>query len=503
MSPRQRLSTASLSAMPANVARPAYDRSAVSTGIVHLGIGAFHRAHQAVYTEDVLAGGDRRWGIVGASLRSPDTRDALQAQDYLYTLNLRAETEALRVIGSLQDIVVAPENPAALIETLCRPSVAVVSLTVTEKGYHYDPATRALNEGDANIQHDLADPRAPRTMFGFLAAAIARRRELGLPCFTVLSCDNLPANGRTLHGLLSRYAELVSADLGSFVRNEILCPDTMVDRIVPATTDDDRQRLGDTLGLDDVWPVVAEPFTQWVIENRFCSGRPTWDEAGATFVGDVAPFESMKLRMLNGSHSALAYLGYLSGHETVAEAMGDDALANFAAGLMTDAIATLDLPATIDVGAYQTSLLARYRNKALRHRTWQIAMDGSQKLPQRILGPIRDRLAKGLPIQHHALVVAAWMRYVTGIDERGQPIDVRDPLQKSFRDALQHAGRDVPRIVGALLAFKTIFGEDLPADQRFRQAVGDALTSLYSVGSRQTIERLARLGPPAQTGPLP
>lgn len=492
MSPRQRLSAANLSSLPANVARPAYDRSAISTGIVHLGIGSFHRAHQAVYTDNLLAGGDRRWGIAAASLRSPDTRDSLKAQDYLYTLNLRAETETLRVIGSLQDILVAPENPAELIETLCRPSVAIVSLTVTEKGYHYYPATRALNETDPDIQRDLAHPRAPRTIFGFLAAAIAHRRALGLKPFTVLSCDNLPANGRTLHGLLSRYAQLILPDLGSFVRNEILCPDTMVDRIVPATTDDDRQRLGDALGLDDLWPVVAEPFTQWVIEDRFSSGRPAWDEAGATFVKDVAPFESMKLRMLNGSHSALAYLGYLSGYETVAETMEYDALASFAEGFMTDAMPTLDLPSNIDVGAYKASLLTRFRNKALHHRTWQIAMDGSQKLPQRILGPIRDRLAKGLPIERHALVVAAWMRYVTGIDERGQPIDVRDPLLKSFRDGLQGAGRDVPRIVEALLSLKTIFGDDLAADQRFRQAVSDALTRIYSVGSRQTIERLAR-----------
>ncbi|MGO8914223.1 MAG: mannitol dehydrogenase family protein [Bradyrhizobium sp.] len=492
MSSRQRLSAASLSALRKNVAKPAYDRSAVTTGIVHLGIGSFHRAHQAVYTDSILAGGDPRWGIIGASLRSPDTRDALKAQDYLYTLNLQAEVEALRVIGSVRDVLVAPENPAALIETLCRPSVAIVSLTVTEKAYHYDPATRALNEGDGDIQHDLAHPGTPRTIFGFLAAAIARRRELGVRPFTVLSCDNLPANGRTLHGLLSRYTQLVSPELGSFVRNEILCPDTMVDRIVPATTDDDRQRVSDALGLDDLWPVVAEPFTQWVIEDRFSSGRPAWDEAGATFTGDVAPFESMKLRMLNGSHSALAYLGYLSGYETVAEAMGDDPLAGFAEGLMTDAIPTLELPAKIDVVAYKASLLARYRNIALRHRTWQIAMDGSQKLPQRILGPVRDRLAKGLPIERHALVVAAWMRYVTGIDERGRPIDVRDPLLKSFRDVLRDAGRDAPRIAGALLGLKAIFGDDLPADQRFRRAVSDALTSIYSVGSRQTIERLAR-----------
>lgn len=490
MSPRQRLSAASLSALPANVAGPAYDRSALSAGIVHLGIGSFHRAHQAVYTDDVLASGDLRWGIVGASLRNPDTRDALKAQDYLYTLNLRAEAEALRVVGSLQDILVAPENPAGLIETLCRPSVTVVSLTVTEKGYHYDPATRVLNEGDADIRHDLAHPTAPRTAFGFLSAAIARRRELGVRPFTVLCCDNLPANGRTLHGLLSRYAQLVSPDLGSFVRNEILCPDTMVDRIVPATTDDDRQRLSNAIGLDDLWPVVAEPFSQWVIEDRFSAGRPAWDEAGATFVKDVAPFESMKLRMLNGSHSALAYLGYLSGYETVAEAMGDDDLASFVEGLMADAMPTLDLPSHIDVGAYKASLLTRFSNNALRHRTWQIAMDGSQKLPQRVLGPIRDRLAKGLPIERHALVVAGWMRYVTGIDERGRPIDVRDPLLPCFRDVLRNAGRDVPRIVSALLGVKAIFGDDLPADPRFRQAVGDALTSICSAGSGQTIRRL-------------
>lgn len=492
MSPRLRLSTANLSALPANVVRPVYDRSALRTGIVHLGIGSFHRAHEAAYTDNVLASGDLRWGIIGASLRNSDTRDALKPQDYLYTLNLRAETETLRVIGSLQDILVAPENPTALIETLCQPSVAVVSLTVTEKGYHYDPATRVLNEDDANILHDLAHPHAPRTAFGFIAAAILRRRGLGITPFTVLCCDNLPANGRTLHGLLSRYAQLVSPDLGGFVRNEIRCPDTMVDRIVPATTDDDRQHLSETVGIDDLWPVVAEPFTQWVIEDRFSGARPAWDESGATFVSDVAPFESMKLRMLNGSHSALAYLGYLAGHDTVAEAMDDDALAGFIEGLMADTIPTLDLPSSIDVNAYKTSLLTRFRNRALHHRTWQIAMDGSQKLPQRILGPVRDRLAKGLPIERHALVVAGWMRYVTGIDERGRPIDVRDPLLKSFKERLHGAGRDAPRIVESLLGLKAIFGDDLPADQRFRQTVSDALSNIYSLGSRQAVDRLAR-----------
>ena len=266
----------------------------------------------------------------------------------------------------------------------------------------------------------------------------------------------------------------------------------MVDRIVPATTNEDRQHLSDAIGVDDLWPVIAEPFTQWVIEDRFSGARPAWEEVGATFVKDVAPFESMKLRMLNGSHSALAYLGYLAGYETVAEAMGDDALAGLAERVMTDAMPTLDLPAHIDVGAYKDSLLMRFRNKALHHRTWQIAMDGSQKLPQRILAPVRDRIARGLPIKHHALVVAGWMRYVTGMDEHDRPIDVRDPLIKSFQQRLQGAGRDAPRIVESLLGLRAIFGDDLPVDQRFRDEVTDALASIYSVGSRQAIERLAR-----------
>ncbi len=482
--PRERLSAKTLQNLPPNVTKPTYDRTSVETGIVHLGIGAFHRAHQAVYTDDVLASGDKRWGIIGASLRSPDTRDALRTQDNLYTLNIRAEDDQLRIIGSLQDVLVAPENPSALIEVLCRPSVAVVSLTVTEKGYHYDPATRTLNEADPLIQHDLANSQAPQTALGFLAAAIDRRRKQGLKPFTVLSCDNLLSNGRTLHGLLTRYAELVSPDLGSFVRNEIPCPDTMVDRIVPATTDEDRQRITEALGVEDRWPVVAEPFTQWVIEDHFANGRPAWDMAGATFVRDVAPFETMKLRMLNGSHSALAYLGYLSGYETVADAMCDEALAGFAEALMTDAMPTLNVPAEIDLAAYRASLLARYRNPALRHRTWQIAMDGSQKLPQRILQPIRKRLAKGLPIDRHALVVAGWMRYVTGVDEKGQAIDVRDPLAGTYKNLLKDAGRNAPRIVGQLLGIKAIFGEDLPADPQFRDTVSSALGRIYEVGAR-------------------
>ncbi|WP_158746482.1 mannitol dehydrogenase family protein, partial [Acidisphaera sp. L21] len=329
-----RLCNATLSDLPGTVTRPGYDRTALQTGIVHLGLGAFHRAHQAVYTEHVLAAGDLRWGIAAASLRNPATRDALAPQNGLYTVNTRGESDSLAVIGSVHQSLVAPESPAALLTVMSAPATAIVSLTVTEKAYCRDAATGLLDESHPDILHDLANPTLPRSALGFLAAAIARRRSLGLRPFTILCCDNLPSNGATVHRLLARFAALQSPDLGSFITGEIASPDTMVDRIVPATTPEDRARVGSVLGLDDAWPVIAEPFTQWIIEDRFPAGRPAWEQAGATMVADVAPFEAMKLRLLNASHSALAYLGYLAGEETIASAMRDPGLAAFAAAVM-------------------------------------------------------------------------------------------------------------------------------------------------------------------------
>jgi fructuronate reductase len=483
-----RLSNATLASLPASISRPAYDRSAVRDGIVHLGLGAFHRAHQAVYTDAVLAAGDLRWGITAASLRSADTRDALAPQDGLYTLNQRGEHDRLDIIGSVRRVLVAPEDPAALITAMAAPTTAIISLTVTEKAYCRDAATGALDEAHPDIIHDLAHPESPRSALGFLAAAIARRRHDHLPPPTVLCCDNLPANGAAVHRLLTRFATLLSPDLGRFVETEIACPDTMVDRIVPATTDDDRARVATALGLHDAWPVIAEPFTQWVIADHFPAGRPAWEDAGATLVTDVAPFEAMKLRLLNASHSGLAYLGYLAGHETVADAMRDEGLADFAARLMDDATPTLSLPPGTDVAGYKRSLLDRFRNPALRHRTWQIAMDGSQKLPQRLLGTIADRLALGLPIDTHALAVAAWMRYVTGTDEQGQPIDVRDPMAGTLAAITRQAGPVPGRLAPALLDMTAIFGT-LGTDPRLRTAVIAALDQLYAVGASQSVRR--------------
>ena len=490
-----RLSLATLHQLAGPVRLPAYDPAALDIGIVHLGLGAFHRAHQAVYTDDVLAS-DSRWGILGASLRAADTRDALQPQDGLYTLAVRdASGEALRVIGAIRGIVVAPEDPAALLRAMCSPQVRIVSLTVTEKGYCHDPATGELNEEHPDIRHDLTHPDAPRSAPGFLARALHERRRLGIAPFTILCCDNLPANGRTVRKVVTSFATLLDAAFGTWTGATVAFPCTMVDRIVPATTDADRARISAALGVDDAWPAVTEPFSQWIIEDQFPQGRPAW---AAIFVTGVEPFEHMKLRLLNGAHSSLAYLGYLSGHETVADAMADPALARYVALLMRDEAApSLKLPPGIDVEAYKADLFARFRNPALAHRTWQIAMDGSQKLPQRLLGTARDLLAAGRSIDGVALGVAAWMRYVTGIDEKGNAIDVRDPLRDDLRRRADAAGLDAAALAPALLAVDRVFGSDLPHNNHFTSAVTTALDSLIRHGARETLKRFRRSPTPS------
>jgi fructuronate reductase len=488
-----RLSTAALERLPADVARPGYERGRIANGMVHLGIGAFQRAHQAMYTEAVLAAGDARWGVVGASLRSPAVRDQLKSQDCLYTLAVRgAAGEALQVIGAIKDVLVAPEDPEALVQALCDPAVAIVTLTVTEKGYCYDPATAALDERHPDIVHDLANPAAPRTAPGFLTEALRRRRAAQARPFTVLCCDNLPHNGRTVARIVTRFAELSDPQFAHFIRNEIAFPSTMVDRITPATTDSDRAAIAARLGVEDAAVVVTEPFSQWVIEDRFAGGlRPDWSIAGAEFVTDVAPYENMKLRLLNGSHSTLAYLGYLAGYETVADTMQDVNYRRLVEGLMDDAASTLKMPPGADVASYKRALMDRFANPALRHRTWQICMDGSQKLPQRLLGSIRDRLAAGAPIDRLVMGVAGWMRYVTGIDEHAKPIDVRDPLATRLRAIADEAGLVAERLAPALLEVREIFSAALAADPRFRGAVTSALARIIAKGAKVAVAQLS------------
>jgi fructuronate reductase len=485
----QRLCAATLRGLPADVARPAYDRAAIKTGIVHLGLGAFHRGHEAIYTEAALAAGDPRWGILGASLRSPHARDVLSPQDFLYTVASRdAEHETLETIGALRGVLVASENPEALIDAMTDPGVAVVSLTVTEKGYCLDPSTGALDEDHADVRHDLGSPQRPCSAPGFLVEALARRRAAGVAPFTVLCCDNLAHNGAAVATVVRRLASLRDHDLGRFIEEKVAFPSTMLDRIVPATTDDDRRAIAARLGVEDAAPVVAEAYTRWVIEDRFSAGRPDWASAGAELVGDIAPYEAIKLKLLNASHSAMAYLGYLAGYQTIAETIADQDFRAFIERMMNEEVTpTLKLPAGIDVTAYKRQLLARFANTAIRHRTWQIAMDGTQKLPPRLLGTIRAVLAAGAPFPRLALAVAAWMKYVAGTDERGAPIDVRDPLAARLTTIAAAAGPIPSRLAPALLAMSDVFGRDLPRDPRFVSAVTGALERLSVAGARQAV----------------
>ena len=479
-----RLSNQTLADLSSAIVRPRYDRGQLQSGIVHLGIGAFHRAHQAAMTDTVIAAGDRRWGIVGASLRSSDTHDALRPQDWLYAAAVcDGDGERIQVIGALTGVLVSPEQPSALIAAMSDPRVKIVSLTVTEKGYRFDPATGDLALTHPDVQHDIAHPNKPRTAVGFLAAALRQRRRDGAPPFTILSCDNLHANGRTLKRLLGQFTEQQEPGLARFIADNVACPSTMVDRIVPATTDDDRARVSAALGVADAWPVIMEPFCQWVIEDNFPLGRPDWAIAGAELVHDVMPYEAMKLRLLNASHSAIAYLGAFAGYETVADAMADPAITRFVSKMMDDEITpTLKLPAGADVPSYKRALLARFTNPALRHRTQQIAMDGSQKLPPRILGTVRDRIAAGAAYPRLAMVVAAWMRYVVGHDANGQSYDIRDPLLPTLAECVAQSNGDPTRLAVKLLGISAIFGADLAANPDFRDLIVKQLAHLSKSG---------------------
>ncbi len=480
-----RISPETLGAARADIRLPDYDRTKLKPGIVHLGLGAFFRAHGAMYTEDTYAHDPHAWGILGVSLRNPDQRDRLAPQGGLYTAS-ECETQdpVTRIVGSVLGVRVAPEDPAAVLAALTAPEARIVSLTITEKGYGIDGKTGRLDLDSPEMRHDLESPENPRSAVGYIVAAMDMRRRAGLPPLTVLCCDNLMGNGHILSRLVADFAGARDGTLAAWIERNAAFPATMVDRIVPATTDADIAAIAGRTGLFDAAPVVHERFRQWVIEDRFVDGRrPRWEDAGVEMVTDVAAHETAKLRMLNGTHSALAYLGYLAGHETIADAVADPALAAYVRALWDEIRPMLPPPPGVDLSRYARALLARYSNAAIRHRTWQIAMDGSLKLPVRLLPTIRERLAKNLPIPRLALAVAAWIRYVGGVDERGRPIDVRDPAAADLRKALDAAGSDAVARVHAALSFTSIFGTDLPGDARFVDAVAAAFAGLRTKGA--------------------
>ncbi len=468
--------------------RPAYDRRDVAPGIVHLGLGAFHRAHQAVYTDDRLAAGERDWGIVGLSLRSPDVRNALAPQDGLYTVLRRGpEGDRARVIGSVLEVITVPESPEAAMRRLVDPRTRIISLTVTEKGYCQDAANGTLDETHPGIEADLRGHRFPSTVPGLLVEALRQRRDAGAGPCTILVCDNLPSNGATVARIVARFAGLREPALADYIRNESAFPCTVVDRIVPATTAADRATTAG-LGYRDAWPVVAEPFSQWVIEDRFVAGRPSWEEAGAQMVTDARPFELTKLRALNGAHSALAYLGAVAGLETVADAMAEPALARFLRDLWDrDLLPTIPSVAGLDLVAYTAQLQRRFGNSAIRHRLQQIAMDGSQKLPQRLLQPALDRLRQGEMPTRVALVVAAWMRFLLCRDERGGTYRVSDPLAGKLAALVAKAGENPAALATALFGVSEIFDRSLAGNAMFRAHVVAALDVMLRRGVRAAL----------------
>jgi fructuronate reductase len=489
-----RLSHDALAGLPPEVRRPSYDPRSVGVGIVHLGLGAFHRAHQAVYADDVLAR-DPRWGICGVSMKTPRAIEPLAAQDGLYTLVLKDPSgTSARVIGAVRETAFAPADPAALVQRMSDPRVHVITLTVTEKGYCHDPASGELNLEHPDIVHDLAHPDAPRSAGGMLCAALDARRAAGAGGLNVVCCDNLPHNGRVLAGLCGAFAQRRSRELADWIARRAAFPSTMVDRIVPATTDADVADVAQRLGVRDAAPVVAEPYIQWVIENRFAAPRPAWETVGAEIAHDVAPYETMKLRLLNGSHSTLAYLGFLMGHATIAQAAGNALLRKLVERQMAEEIVpTLRSPPGTDLKRYCATLIERFRNPALPHKTSQVAMDGSQKLPQRLLGTVRDRLAHGGSIRHLTLAVAGWMRYASGVDEQGQPITVADPLADRYAAIAAEAKGDARRLAKGLLGIAAIFGEDLRASPVFVEATTHHLESLVRRGVAATLgDHLAR-----------
>lgn len=485
-----RLSTATLSKVSGDIARPSYDRAAHGVGIVHLGIGAFHRAHQAVYIDDVLAreGGD--WRILGVSLRSGKVRGQLDPQNGLYTVVAEgAETRTRRVIGSVADAVVAIEERERVIASMAAPTTHIISLTITEKGYCHDPATGQLDAAHRAVVADLANPERPQGALGYLTAAMRRRRDAGTPAPTLLSCDNLSNNGALLRRVLVDFATRRDPGLAAWIDANVACPSTMVDRIVPATTADDLAELNATCGYEDQGMVRTEAFSQWVIENRFAGPRPDFAAVGVQMVDDVEPYELAKLRMLNGSHSMLAYLGVLAGLTYVHEAVTQPDLAALVRHLML-AEAAPTLPAGPDPAAYADALMARFANPALRHRLDQIAIDGSQKLPQRLVAPIADNLASGRSFDVAALAVAVWIAFASG-EGQGTPRIVDDPLANSFMQLGQQASDDADALAGAFLDLASVFG-DTGKDERVRGAVLGAHRKLRTGGLRAAVADLAR-----------
>ncbi len=482
------LNAGNLSSLPADLPVPTYDRARLRTGIVHFGVGGFHRAHEAMYLDRLMAEGKALdWAICGVGVMPADRRmqQVLDAQDGLYTLVVKAPDGALdaRVIGSIKEYLFAPDDPAAVIEKMTSPEVRIVSLTVTEGGYNFNAVTGEFIADNPDVQHDVRPGAAPRTVFGLVTAAIERR----VTPFTIMSCDNIQGNGDAARRSFVQFARLRDPALAAYVDENVRFPNSMVDRITPVTTDDDRDEVRKRFGVDDAWPVVCEPFTQWALEDTFTLGRPPFEDAGVQVVADVEPYELMKLRLLNASHQALCYFGYLAGYRLVHDVAQDPLFAGFLLAYMDrEATPTLEPVPGIDLDEYKHQLIERFSNSQVRDTVARLCAESSDRIPKWLLPVIRHNLESGGEILRSTAVVASWARYAEAVDERGQPIEVVDRLKDTLVATAKTQGDDPL----AFIRNREVFG-DLIDDERFVSAYRSVLASLHGKGARATLAELA------------
>lgn len=483
----QRLHRGVLQALRNDIARPTYARERLRPSIVHIGVGGFHRAHQAVYLDDIAEQGvSLDWGERGIGLLPHDRRmaEALLPQDCLYTVVERgADGDAARVIGALTDYVFAPDQPERALEMLASPETRIVTLTITEGGYLLDDTTGEFDAGHASILADLEAPDTPRSVFGYLCTALDRRRAAGTAPFTILSCDNLQGNGDAARRAVTAFARLRDTELAAWIEAEVAFPNSMVDRITPQTTDADRRIVAETFGIADAWPVVTEPFRQWILEDHFCNGRPPLDAVGVQLVPDVAPYETMKLRLLNGSHQALAYLGLLAGYQYVHEAMSDDMIRRFLTRLMEDEVAPLLSPVPgIVLAEYQSTLIERFSNPAIADTLLRLAADSSDRMPKFVLPSISEALEQGRSHRLLTLVVAAYIRCLQGTDDEGRTIMIDDHRAPELQRLALGGGTDTRPVLG----MRNVFG-DLRAREPWVPELSAVLEQLAEQGVRSTI----------------
>jgi mannitol 2-dehydrogenase len=487
-----RLSEAALAEFPAAVGVPRYDRSKITAGIVHFGVGGFHRAHQAMYLDRLLGAGEASdWGICGVGVLEADRRmkQALEEQDHLYTLVLKHPDGTLepRVIGSIVDYLLVPDDPQAVVEKLADPGIRIVSLTITEGGYNFDQITREFDATNPEVQADLAPGASPRTVFGFVVAGLALRRERGIAPFTVMSCDNIPGNGEMARTVFTAFARLKDAGLADWIDESVRFPNSMVDRITPVTTDDDRALVAREWGIEDAWPVVAEPFEQWVLEDDFGLGRPAYEKVGVQLVEEVEPYELMKLRLLNVGHQAIAYFGVLAGYTFAHEAARDPL---FVALLhryweREGRLSLRPLPG-VDLDAYTAELVERFGNEHVRDTLARLAAESSDRIPKWLVPVIVERLAAGGEVEASAAIVASWARYAEGVDESGNPIAIVDRLADS-RHVAALAQNDEPL---AFLRDASLFGS-LAEEPAFTEPYLRTLATLHDRGARAALAELS------------